>query len=94
MECVSTPQLTDFGVVVDSTPCRWCSADRSCHAYGSLEDGECSIPIHTNNVEDTDYSQYVCASAEFPHIASDFSNADVDALKGKNKQKTKTNKKT
>mmetsp|Transcript_19788 Transcript_19788/g.36831 ORF Transcript_19788/g.36831 Transcript_19788/m.36831 type:complete len:565 (-) Transcript_19788:180-1874(-) len=79
-ECVSTPQLTDFGVVVDSTPCRWCPASQECHAYGSLKDGACSIPIHTNDVKNTDYSKYICDAAAYPHVASDFSNTDVDSL--------------
>jgi len=80
-ECVSTPQLTDFGVVVDSTPCRWCPTTQECHAYGSLFDGACDIPIHTNDVKDQDYSNYVCESSHFAHIASDFSNVDTDSLK-------------
>ncbi|GMH51571.1 hypothetical protein TL16_g01041 [Triparma laevis f. inornata] len=79
-ECVSTPQLTDFGVVVNSTPCRFCPETQECHAYGSLFDGACSIPIHTNDVKNTDYSKYICDAASYPHIASDFSNTDVDAL--------------
>lgn len=77
--CVTTPQSTYFGKVMISTPCRWCPATQECHAYGSLFDS-CSIPIHTSDVEDTDYANYVCEAAKYPHIASDFSNTDIDAL--------------
>ncbi|GMH77436.1 hypothetical protein TrRE_jg457 [Triparma retinervis] len=77
--CVTTPQSTYFGKVVISTPCRWCPATQECHAYGSLYDS-CSIPIHTSDVEDTDFANYVCEAAKYPHVASDFSNTDIDAL--------------
>ena len=80
LTCVQTPQLTDFGKVIDSTPCRWCPVTQECHAYGSLFDGACSIPIHTNDVSNKDYAEYVCKASEYPHIASDFSNTDIDAL--------------
>ena len=80
LDCVTTPQLTDFGKVVNHTPCRWCPATQECHAYGSLFDGACDIPIHTNDVENKAYANYVCKAAEYPHIASDFSNTDIDAL--------------
>mmetsp|Transcript_26241 Transcript_26241/g.52314 ORF Transcript_26241/g.52314 Transcript_26241/m.52314 type:complete len:569 (-) Transcript_26241:34-1740(-) len=80
LTCVQTPQLTDFGKVINSTPCRWCPATQECHAYGSPFDGACSIPIHTNDVANKDYAEYVCKASEYPHIASDFSNTDIDAL--------------
>ena len=62
-----------------STPCRWCPSTQECHAYGSLLQS-CAIPVHTNDVSNTDYARYSCEAANFPHAAGDFSNADVDSL--------------
>lgn len=78
-ECVSTPQSTYFGKVMISTPCRWCVETQECHAYGSLEQS-CSIPVHTNDIKDLEYTKYVCDASIYPHLESDFSNTDIDSL--------------